>query len=108
MGSIKYKSEFYDYNEKYINNNTVYNIPADISEEVQKKITQYSQDLFFRFGCYGLSRLDFFVDGEENIYFNEINTFPGFTSDSMFPMLFEKMGYTVSDIIDILIENAKI
>lgn len=108
VGSISYGGEFYDYNEKYINNKTVYNIPATVSYEVQRKITKYSKDLFSRLGCYGLSRLDFFVDENEKIYFNEINTFPGFTKESMFPMLFEKIGYTFKDIIDILIENAKI
>ena len=108
VGSISYDKDFYDYKEKYLNNKTVYNIPATVSYEVQKEITEYARLLFSHLNLNGLSRIDFFVDENDNVYFNEINTFPGFTKGSMFPMLFEKMGYSFSEILDILIENAKI
>ena len=58
-------------------------------------------------GCKGLSRVDFFVEnGTNDIVFNEINTLPGFTSISMYPMLWEDMGYTKSELLDALIETA--
>ncbi len=107
VGSLSYNGDFYGYNEKYINKGTKYNIPANLSPIIRNKITEYAKILFRGLGCYGISRLDFFVDGDENIYFNEINTLPGFTGDSMLPMLFNEIGYSVSDIIDILIKNAK-
>ena len=106
VGSLSYEGDFYGYTEKYINKCTKYAIPADISFTARQKITEYAKMLFDCLGCYGISRLDFFVDGE-NIYFNEINTMPGFTEESMLPMLFKEIGYSVSDIIDILIKNAK-
>ena len=108
VGSLTYCGEFYGYNEKYIDKKSIYNIPASVSTPTQNRITNYAKMLFNTLGIYGLSRLDFFVDKDENIYFNEINTFPGFTNESMYPMLFKKIGYSLSSIIDILIENAKI
>ena len=108
VGSLSYEGDFYGYEEKYIKKKSIYSIPAEISPKVRGRIKELAKSLFEALGCHGLSRLDFFVDEKENIYFNEINTFPGFTKDSMYPMLFNKMGYSISAIIDILIENAKI
>lgn len=108
VGSLKYSGDFYGYKEKYLLGSTTYSIPALISAKNQEKIKEYAKSLFSALGCYGLSRFDFFVDENESIYFNEVNTLPGFTRDSMYPMLFEKMGYSLTTLIDILIENAKI
>ena len=56
---------------------------------------------------YGLSRVDFFIeDGTGEVVFNEINTMPGFTSISMYPMLFEAQGISKKDLVDGLIDMA--
>ena len=58
-------------------------------------------------GCRGLCRIDFFVEKDTNeIYLNELNTFPGFTSISMYPKLFENTGIPYSELIDRLINLA--
>ncbi len=107
VGSLRYNGDFYGYEEKYLLGNTTYAIPALISVKNQEKIKGYAKALFDSLGCYGLSRFDFFVDESENVYFNEVNTLPGFTKDSMYPMLFENAGIPLTRLIDILIENAK-
>ena len=53
-----------------------------------------------------ISRIDFFLDKENNIYLNEINTMPGFTNISMYPKLFENTGLSYSKLLGILIENS--
>lgn len=103
VGSLSYDSEFYDYNTKYINEDTKYQIPAPLSDSVTDKIKESARKLFCLFGCSGLSRLDFFVASDGEVYFNEINTLPGFTSISMYPMLFKELGYSFGEIIDILL-----
>ena len=54
--------------------------------------------------CKGLSRVDFFVDDKNELYLNEINTIPGFTSISMYPLLFKESGIELKDLITKLIE----
>lgn len=103
VGSLNYNSDFYDYNTKYISNGTTYSIPAKIPTYVSNKIKEYAKILFNALGCKGLARLDFFVTKDNKIYFNEINTLPGFTSISMYPMLFKNLGYSFTEIIDILV-----
>ena len=103
VGALTYSSDFYDYNTKYLSTNTKYSIPAPLPLGVSEKIKEYARTLYSVFGCRHLSRLDFFVTEEHKIYFNEINTMPGFTSSSMYPMLFENSGYSFSEIIDILL-----
>ena len=105
VGALSYDSEFYDYEEKYINGSTKYQIPANLPREITDKIKEYAKILFSAFGCRGLSRIDFFVKADGTIYFNEINTLPGFTENSMYPMLFENLGYSIKEIIDILLNS---
>lgn len=105
VGSLSYSGDFYDYETKYINSGTHYSIPAKIPTKIRDKIKKYAKILFNALGCRDLARLDFFVTNRGEIYFNEINTLPGFTSISMYPMLFENIGYSIGEIIDILLKN---
>jgi D-alanine-D-alanine ligase len=64
-------------------------------------------DAFKALGCTGLSRVDFLYDkGTEEVYINEINTMPGFTKYSMYPMLWQKTGLSYKDLIDRLVALA--
>ena len=103
VGSLDYASDFYDYNTKYLSNKAKYSIPAVLPDHITDKIKEYAKKLYSIFGCRHLSRLDFFVTDSGKIYFNEINTMPGFTKTSMFPMLFAHSGYSFTEIIDILL-----
>lgn len=104
-GEIKPGDEFYTYDDKYINNVSTSQIPADIPAETSDTVRKYALDIYKSIGCAGLSRVDFFVHkvtGE--ICFNEINTLPGFTPISMYPKLFEYGGIPYRDLITKLIE----
>ena len=90
VGEIKSANAFYDYEAKYIKKESTVEIPADIKEEVKRQIQTYAKEIFNILDGKGLARVDFFFKEEENkIYFNEINTLPGFTTISMYPKVFE-------------------
>lgn len=94
-------NEFYDYEAKYFAESELY-IPAHISEEKRTEVAEAAVRVFQVMGCEGLSRVDFFVtkDDSASVLFNEINTIPGFTPVSMYPMLMEAVGVSYSDLLD--------
>ena len=107
VGEIASKDEFYDYNSKYVNNTTELFIPAHIDDDTASNIRSIAKKAYSALGCSGLSRVDFFVEKDTNrILLNEINTFPGFTSISMYPMLMQKSGIPIDQLIERLIELA--
>lgn len=106
IGEIKSQG-FYDFDSKYIKDTEVI-VNADLKKETKLKIKEYAREIFKILECSGFARVDFLYDEiKEELYFNEINTIPGFTDISMFPKLFINDGYSYSEIIDILIKNAK-
>lgn len=98
VGQIKSYGEFYDYDSKYKEDSKLI-IPAEIEEEVSLKIRETAKKAFKTMRCYGLSRIDFFVTENNEIYLNEINTLPGFTNISMYTKLFEKSGILYKDLL---------
>lgn len=98
--------EFYDYEAKYLDSATEYLIPAPIDNEVQGAIQAAATKAFNAIGCAGLARVDFFLKGDGSIVINEINTMPGFTPKSVFPMLWKANGRSYSDVITVIIEQA--
>ena len=106
-GEIDPGFEFYDYDTKYNNDTASYFIPARLSAETSEKVRNYARKIFKALGCRGLSRVDFFVTDSEEIFFNEINTLPGFTSISMFPKLMMNEGMSFTELVSSLIELAK-
>ncbi|HEY9062211.1 MAG TPA: D-alanine--D-alanine ligase family protein [Pseudobacteroides sp.] len=107
VGEVVPCNEFYDYKAKYIDNNSRITIPADLPESTIKEIRDYAVRAFKSLDCAGLSRVDFFVHkGSGNVYINEINTLPGFTSISMYPKLWEASGIPYDELIERLIDLA--
>jgi D-alanine-D-alanine ligase len=98
--------EFYDYEAKYLDSATEYLIPAPIGEDLSRQIQESAKRAFKAIGCSGLARVDFFVDEEDSIIINEINTMPGFTPKSVFPMLWKATGRNYRDMITTMIEEA--
>lgn len=98
--------EFYDFEAKYLDGSTTFDIPADIPEDIAKKISQAAITAFEALGCEGLARVDFFLTEENQIVINELNTMPGFTSSSVFPMLWQASGKSYTEIITQLCESA--
>lgn len=100
-------NEFYDYDAKYNSADSKTIINPDMPEEVTKEIRKDAVDIFKAVDGFGLSRVDFFVENETNkVIFNEINTMPGFTAISMYPMLWEAKGIDKFQLVDRLIKLA--
>ena len=95
--------DFCDYETKYNDPTKKVFIPADIPEKAADTIKDWSVKLFKELDCSGLSRIDFFLD-ESRVIFNEVNTFPAFTSRSIFQKSFENLGYSIEQILDELIK----
>lgn len=91
-GEVKSADEFYSFDAKYKNEESKTVIPAEISKEQEEEIKKQAVKAFKAIDGSGLSRIDFFIEEKTGkIYLNEINTMPGFTAISMYPMLFEKI-----------------
>lgn len=104
-GEIISKHDFYDYQAKYKDQSTDLIIPAKLSKKTQQKVKELSLRAFNALGAEGISRLDFFVNENQNmVLVNEINTMPGFTEFSMYPLLFEEIGISYSDLLDELVD----
>ncbi len=107
VGEIKAADEFYSYDAKYKNEESKVEIPANISKEKEEEIRKDAIKAFKAIDGKGLSRVDFFIeDKTEDVYINEINTFPGFTSISMYPKLFCEAGIREEELLDKLINLA--
>lgn len=105
-GQIAPASEFYDYDAKYNNSQSLLYIPARISDELREKVRATALKAYRSIGCTGLSRVDFFVTEDGRVLLNEINTLPGFTSISMYPKLMAAEGLDGSSLIEKLINYA--
>ncbi|MBQ8015039.1 MAG: D-alanine--D-alanine ligase [Clostridia bacterium] len=107
VGEVVPCNEFYDYDAKYLANESELHIPARLPEEKLKAVQAQAIRAYRALGCEGFTRVDFFVrtsDGE--IMLNEPNTIPGFTSISMYPKLWAASGVPYSELLDKLIELA--
>lgn len=105
-GEIKPVTEFYDYDAKYKDGNTALVIPAEVTNEVVNTMEDMAIRAFKVLDCSGLVRADFFVTMDDEVLINEINTMPGFTPTSMFPLLWQNSGVSYPELIDNLIELA--
>ncbi len=107
VGEIKSAESFYSFNAKYENKESKVIIPANLNQDIVKEIQAIAKKAFKGIDGNGLARIDFFVEENTNkVYLNEINTMPGFTDISMYPLLMMNYGYTYSSLIDKLISLA--
>lgn len=106
-GEIVPKVEFYDYKAKYEDGNTALIIPAEISEEEYSQLKELAIKAFKALDCSGLVRADFFLTKDGKAYINEVNTMPGFTPFSMFPLLWKHTGVEYPKLIEKLVDLAK-
>jgi D-alanine-D-alanine ligase len=106
VGEIVPKKEFYDYQAKYEDGDTELIIPADVTKEQYETIKQMAITAFKALDLSGLVRADFFLTEDGEVYINEINTMPGFTPYSMFPLLWKHSGISYSELIERLVQLA--
>lgn len=98
--------EFYDFEAKYLDGSTSFDLPAELPPEVSQRVADAAVTAFTALGCEGLARVDFFVTSQHEIIINELNTMPGFTATSVFPMLWKASGKSYSELITQLCESA--
>lgn len=107
VGEIEPAEEFYTYDAKYNNAESKLTIPANLNEDLSERVKKEAIKAFKAIDGKGFARVDFFVNDKTNeIYINEINTLPGFTSISMYPKLWEQSGLKYEDLLDKLIDLA--
>ena len=106
-GEVVKDVAFYDYEAKYIDNKITMSIPAKLSDDVISTMRQHAEKAFRAIGGVGLARCDFFYTDKGEIFLNELNTMPGFTQWSMYPLLWENMGISYTDLIEKLVRLAQ-
>lgn len=106
-GEIAPSNEFYDYKAKYIDGKSTMQIPAILSPDMTESIREMAVRAFQAIDGSGLSRVDFFVRKSDNqIFINEVNTLPGFTPFSMYPLMWKETGIPYKELLDSLISLA--
>ncbi|WP_031292066.1 D-alanine--D-alanine ligase family protein [Leptolyngbya sp. Heron Island J] len=105
IGEISFDAEFYDYNTKYTSGQADLAIPAPLPKNIVTTIQEQAIEAFQAIDGAGLSRVDFFyIESTDEVLINEINTFPGFTATSMYPMLWQASGIEFDQLVDRLIQ----
>ena len=106
-GEVIPSREFYDYTAKYISDDSQILIPAPLTDAQVREAQELARRAFRALECSGLARVDLFLEKRTGKFFvNEINTMPGFTSISQYPMLWEASGLTYSALVDRLVSLA--
>lgn len=106
-GEIITEGVFYDYESKYILDNSVTKTPADVTEEQVAELRRIAKKAYAILNLSGMCRADFFIDKDNGrILLNEVNTLPGFTSISMYAKMWQASGKSLIDVIERLIELA--
>jgi D-alanine-D-alanine ligase len=107
IGEITFDSDFYDYETKYTSGRAQMTIPAHLPETITQTIQEMAIQAFQAVDGAGLSRVDFFyVEQTGEVYLNEINTLPGFTSTSMYPELWAATGIPFPELLDRILQLA--
>jgi D-alanine-D-alanine ligase len=105
-GEVRFAGEWYDYETKYAEGQTTFQIPAPLSADTTARVRALAVQAFKAIDGAGMARVDFFIEGEDRVLVNEINTIPGFTATSAYPRLWEASGLPYPALIARLIELA--
>ena len=101
------ENAFYDFNAKYAaDSHATVDVPARLAVETASRVRAMAIEAFQVLGCRDLARVDFFLGERGELFVNEVNTLPGFTSVSLFPRMFEASGITIKDQVTRLVELA--
>jgi D-alanine-D-alanine ligase len=107
-GEIAAREGFYSFERKYLDaSGAALHIPADLDDATQAQGREAARKIFLALECEGMARVDFFLDKDSGtLYFNEVNTIPGFTSISMYPKLWAASGIPYAELLDRLVRDA--
>ena len=92
-------TDFYDYEAKYLRDDTRYLCPSGLSETREQELRAQALEAFHVLGCRGWGRVDFLMDGEGRAYFLEVNTSPGMTDHSLVPMAAREAGLSYEQLV---------
>ena len=107
-GEIVSTSAFYDYDSKYTDPDASrMEVPADLPPDVAERVRAVATEAYAVLGCEGLARVDFFVMADGTALLNEVNTIPGFTERSMYPVMWERSGLAQPALMDRLLDLAE-
>ena len=101
---IETKREFYDYQAKYVDDDTSFTFPS-FDSSLQRIINSKCLKAFKSLGCKGWGRVDFFIDDDNGIYLIEVNTIPGMTSHSLVPMSAKQKNLSYLDLILLILNT---
>ena len=102
------KNEFYDYEAKYLRDDTEYLCPCGLSAEKEMQIQAEALQAFRAIGCTGWGRVDFLMDEKKNHYFLEVNTSPGMTDHSLVPMAAKAAGISFDELVIKIMGSANV
>ncbi|MEB3199917.1 MAG: D-alanine--D-alanine ligase family protein [Synechococcaceae cyanobacterium] len=108
LGEICFEADWYDYTTKYTDGLSRMVIPAAVPEAISERARGLALEVCRAVDARGLARVDFFWDGsDDGLWVNEINTLPGFTSQSMYPSLWQASGLPLEDLVHELVQGAR-
>jgi D-alanine-D-alanine ligase len=102
-GEIVINAEWYDYEAKYTPGGMELVVPPRISDAAAERVRELALEVFRIAACSGLARVDFFVEEDDRVLVNELNTMPGFTETSVYPKLWEASGVPFPELVDKLV-----
>jgi D-alanine-D-alanine ligase len=107
VGEVVPGNEFYDFEAKYLDESLQLLIPAPVPDQVAARVRELAVSAFKALDCEGFARVDFFyLEASGEVLLNEVNTIPGFTPKSMFPLLWSASGLAYPDLVARLVELA--
>lgn len=103
VDEIELSNGFFNYTEKYTLKTSQIHVPARIDKEIAQKAKETAKQIYKILKCKDFARVDMFLTPNNEIYFNEINTIPGFTSHSRYPNMMKQIGMSFEELVDKLI-----
>ena len=108
IGEVKFQSDWFNYETKYNEGQSEKTIPANLNNEISYNLKILAVQACKAINAYGLARVDFFYEeSTQKLYINEVNTLPGFTNTSMYPMLWEASGLKLEKLVASLIDISR-
>ncbi len=100
------RGEFYDFNAKYSENGAIHK-PLEVDDEIKQNLSEYAERIHNAIGLRNISRSEFILTGNNDIYVLEVNSHPGLTPTSIVPEVALKAGKTYEEVVEMLVKNAK-
>lgn len=106
LDMITLEGELFDYNEKYLNAAQRITVPVNLPPQKSAEIKEIAKKIYAALDCSDFARVDMFLAKSGKIYFNEVNTIPGFTPHSRFPKMMAAAGYSMTETLDMIVKEA--